>query len=988
MCRPGGEPAGTENTSTGTRAALWPALDGGLGKARVVGCISDSFGYGSAPAPCWRGAWILYPGRVMPAFDHLRMLDAFSRQDTRTRTAVLARLGAMDPPQGARDLAEPEAIRRRLAGLPEADLRWLSEWATVDPVVFSESVPPDLRDRALAQGVCLAIAAPSAAEDAAEEEEDFGEGAGPVWTVLPFEVRAVLCTGRGMAQADLALLLLSRDEEELLELAELHSVAEPEALDRWDLVLAIAGALLQDEALRDLLDSLQPASRTLLQWLHGHGRPIPEAVLHARADRLLSRDAEPAQAAERVLLRVGLLHRLPGEGSTLLALPSDVRRSLTLLLDEQLTSEVKACWQDLRNAALPAFRDVVPRGVGGDPLRAARMRLLRTLVYEPLARHPLDDVLEMLRIVDPENGVPGEYASLHLDVSSPDAFARQALRTWLGQAVDPFTSALMGAFGADVDAMADYVHGEGEATAADPDREIDRERWLELVLHVRAHLLCGLSLLPAGHWFPIPVLARWLTTTYRLVHLRAETEGGWGPRAPGDALPLNPMDLESDTDDAVAGALRTVLRGLLEPIGAVLVDRSGRLLMTQSEALRVFRDGDPGFHLLWEAAEATTGDDLDLWLPLPNDPGARTSGVADVRWVDDTGLVLDADAHLHDLLRLAQWTAPEHDGTELVFRFDATHVARGEESGADAEDFLLWLRVRTGHPVPTRVRALFSMSSAVADGTEPAVDAAVVGRVSTLLHKLQSWGDTPSLTLMEELRGWGPRIVRQLLAEVDRSIRQRRFRRTDLPHILLLLGELGDPRACPALLRALAFAEDELVEGIAAMACARIGGPAMQGLIALLNNPAAGSDKQLAAAATLSSLAVLHPEYTEAVVQAISRFLSSDELEADVLTIAGVHLAETGHPDVESILFQLREQGLWVEELMQFDEAIWVASISPAVWGHPIYAAPLALIFPTSSESRHLTEEAGIDELLRGSGVQSDAILGDLSGPTWKRRRP
>lgn len=920
------------------------------------------------------------------------MLDAFSRQDTRTRTAVLARLDAMDPPQGARDLADPEAIRCRLRALPDGDRHWLSEWATADPLVFSESLPPDIRDRALAQGVCLAVPAVEG-EQAAEAEADADavgeEGAdGGVWAVLPFEVRAVLCTGRGMAHADLALLLLSRDEEELHELAQLHSVPEPEELDRWDLALAIARALLQEDALRDLVDSLQPASRALLQWLHGHGRPVSEAVLHARADRLLARDAEPAQAAERVLLRVGLLHRLPGEGSTLLALPSDVRRSLTLLLDEQLTGEVKSAWHDLRNAALPAFRDVVPRGVGGDPLQAARTRLLQTLVHEPSVRRPLDDVLEMLRVVDPANGVPGEFASLHLDVSSPDAFARQALRTWLSQAVDPFTAALLGAFGADVEAMAHYVHDPDGIAPDDPDREVDRERWLELVLHVRAHLLCGLSLLPPGHWFPIPSLARWMASTYRLVHLRSETDGGWGPRAPGDAVPLNPLDLEDDTDEAVAGALRTLLRGLLEPLGAVLVDRSGRLVMTQSEALRVFRDGDPGFHLLWEAAEATTGDDLDLWLPLPNDPGPRISGVAGMRWVDDTTLTLDGDAHLYDLLRLAQWAAPEHDGAELVFRFRPDHVARGEESGADAEDFLLWLRVRTAHPVPPAVRALFSMSSAVADGTEPAVDAAVVGRVSTLLHKLQSWGDAPSLTLMEELRGWGPRIVRQLLAEVDRSIRQRRFRRTDLPHVLLLLGELGDPRACPALLRALAFAEDEIIEGVAAMACARIGGPALQGLVALLNNAGAGSDKQLAAAATLSSLAVLHPEYTETVVQAIARFLGNDEIEADVLTIAGVHLAETGHPDVESILFQLREQGLWIEELMQFDEAIWVASISPAVWGHPIYAAPLALIFPTSSESRHLTEEAGIDELLQGSGLQSDAILGDLSGPTWKRRRP
>ncbi|TVQ95861.1 MAG: hypothetical protein EA398_16870 [Deltaproteobacteria bacterium] len=909
----------------------------------------------------------------MPAFAHVRLLDAFSRLEERSRHRLLARLSTGELAQGVGELSTEAGISLRVGLLTEEDRRSLADLSVVAPEMLAGMLEPGIRGRL--EGLGLLFSWPAAGGDGGESEE----------VVLPFEVRMAqwgLCPAE---DADLAMLLSAREEEELHELALLHDVEGVEEGDRAGLALAVAAAVLEEDALRGLWDSLQPSSRRLLQWMLGQGTPVTEASLRARVERRGGVDGEGVPAAERVLLRLGLVHRLEAGGGVQFVLPQDVRWSLTLLLDEVLAEEAAERWQDVRGSALPSFRDVFPRGAGGDPLHAARARLVQGLVYGPGPERPIDGVLSVLGVLDAEGSSPGELASLHLDVSGPDAMARHAMRTWLSVLNDPWTSGLLGAFGGDAPAMA-VALAPGKAGEADP-LESDRQRWSELLVQLRGHLLFALSVLPGGHWFRVDLVARWMTSMYALVLHRTDAMAVWGPGVPVDALPLSVADMESDTDGAVAGALRALFAELFAPLGVLTLDASGGLFLVNGEALRSFRDGDPGFDVLWGMAEAYLGDDLDLWLPLPNDPGVRVSGVASLRWVSETVLAVEDAVHLHDLLRLAQWSAPMQDGAGLLFVFDAQHVARGEESGGDAEDFLLWLRVRTGQALPAPMRALFSMSSAQADGTEPAVAAAVAARVEALYDRLRSWGDSPSLAVMEELRSWGPAVVRQLLPRVEGWVKRRRFERTELPHVLLLLGELGDARACPVLLRTLAYAEDEGLEGVAAMACARIGLPALQGLVALLSNGTAGMEKQLAAAATLCSVAVLHPSLSEAVFDAVSRFLEGEEVESDVVTIAGVHLAETGHPDVEALLYQLREQGVWMEELMPFDEAVWVAGISPGVWGHPFYAAPLALIFPTSSESRHLTEEAGIDELLRDSGLARDTILGSLTGPAWKRRR-
>ena len=106
------------------------------------------------------------------------------------------------------------------------------------------------------------------------------------------------------------------------------------------------------------------------------------------------------------------------------------------------------------------------------------------------------------------------------------------------------------------------------------------------------------------------------------------------------------------------------------------------------------------------------------------------------------------------------------------------------------------------------------------------------------------------------------------------------------------------------------------------------------------------------------------------------------------MTLLGINIAETGHPDGDDVLYALRDEGDWVEELMPFDEALWIASLSPAIWGHPFFAAPLAHLYPTASEGARISERAGVGDLATESGLSEESLLGRTShAPRRKKQR-
>jgi hypothetical protein len=165
------------------------------------------------------------------------------------------------------------------------------------------------------------------------------------------------------------------------------------------------------------------------------------------------------------------------------------------------------------------------------------------------------------------------------------------------------------------------------------------------------------------------------------------------------------------------------------------------------------------------------------------------------------------------------------------------------------------------------------------------------------------------------------------------------------------------------------------MEGICAMALARIGGAAADPLVSTLENPTADPDLRMVCAGALSAMAVLHPTLNPSIASRFETVIQSLE-EPDLATIVAISLAETGSPHTEPLLYALRDQGLWVEEMMPFDEILWISSLSPAVWGHPFFAAPIAHLYPTESESARMRAAAGVDELLAASGVNEESLLG------------
>ena len=650
-----------------------------------------------------------------------------------------------------------------------------------------------------------------------------------------------------------------------------------------------------------------------------------------------------------VLQRIGLVQAHDLAGDALLSVPVDVREAVRPIVESQMSEACREWYAAMRDHAVPAFRDQFPIGVGGAVREAALYRVLRALLGESSGADGFDRLLTVLRIIDPQDGV-GELASVHLDVVTDDAFARQAIRSWLGSLDDDFTRLVLEPFEGDPTTVADWIleQEQREDDAFDPLS--DREAWTTLLVQLRAQLIMAMSLLPAGHWFRLDDLTRWFCAVYRRIIWHYGAFASYGDNFPRHALPMPGVDLQPTTIPAVQEALFRLVAEFLMPIGALKLDATGTLFLVNPEALRVFRDGDEGFDLLWAEAEDYAGDDIDLWLPLPTDPGCRVHGVAWLMWANDEQLVPMPPCHTHDLVRLTSWATPSHDGVGVTFRFDAESVARGIDAGNDPEEFLLWVRARSGRPMPGTLRALFPVSSSSADDDEAWYQGAA-HRVVELVEQLESWHAHPPGTLLEELRSWGDIAAHVLIPRVEEWSAAESWDHPALRHACVLLGDIGAAEAADTLTDVVIQSPNELLEAAAAMAAARVGAPAMDALVGLLEDTSADPEKRIVAAGTLSSLAVLHPPQCVRAVLAMKRALPTFE-QADLVTLLGINIAETGHPDGDDVLYALRDEGDWVEELMPFDEALWIASLSPAIWGHPFFAAPLAHLYPTASGGR------------------------------------
>ena len=799
------------------------------------------------------------------------------------------------------------------------------------------------------------------------------EGLDDAW-IVPLEVRAALLDEDGIAEADLALLLLQLGDEELDGLAQLHDVSDEDIEDGMELAVRIAEQLLDSSRLQEIHASLQPASASLLLWLFQHDAPVPRAAVEERATQF----EEGRGAGERVLVRLGLVHEVELAGTQMLMIPRDLRYELAPLLSDHFNQQCSAAWMLLKQDGVPSFRDVFPRGYGGNSVVSARYRLARALYLGPDEHDPMDLLLAEFFVYDPDTLQSGELAAYHLDVSGPDAFARNVLRIWSSSLEDIYTRRMIAAFGGDAGRICAWLRAR--LTPGD-EPSFEYQVWTEALTQLRSQLLMALSVLPPGHWYPVERLAQLLVALYRRTIWQYGRFHLFADDFPRDALPDGTQDLTPARGDDILAMCSWLLGNLFEPLGATQPDGSGQLFMVNTEAFRTVRDRDGGFDAVWDAAEAVLNEDADLWLPMPVDVGVRSGGLAPLRW-DDDDLLLPLDAHVHDLNRLAQWAQPVMEGQELRLLFDA-ETLREDAAANELEELLLWLRARTGAELPSGFRSLVPLVTCTADGSPEQVHQAARARAAAALETVETWAETPALSVMEDLRSWGTAAGEVVLERLGALLAEGDRRDPVLRHLAVLCGELCLVDAVPDLTRLLIEASDESLEGAAAMALARIGEPSMRGLVRLVQHAPADINKRLAAHATLSSLAVLHPHLATRVIAEMRRFLRDEEIGEEATTIAAVHLAETGHPEAEQQVLQIKEQGRWLDEVVPFDEVMWLIGFAPSVWGHPMYANPIAQVFPNGWESDELVRIAGIDELMAESGVDRDEVLGDAR--RWKR---
>lgn len=864
-----------------------------------------------------------------------------------------------------RQLADAEAIARRVAELNEEQYDLLWDVCYESGLIFETTDPAyeQLLEDLFRRGLILPHA-----------------GDIPSSWFAPLEVRIAVADPDDLSDADLALLLSYYDADERAELASSHQISLDDAADELAQVERIAAGILNSEHLSQLLASLDPESVTLLLWLIQHDGPVAEpTALNWIADDDLH-EQPLTNSALTVLSRLGLLQDLDQPELRLLLVPSDLRMQLVPLLTDGFDREAAAAWVALRDGALPSFRDAFPRGMAGSPLVMARYRLLRSISEGPELHATADRMLHEFFLYDPHRQTAGELASFHLDVESPDAFARHILRVWTTSMDDSFTRALISAFDGDAQTIAHWLNNR---VVAPEDEAFERQLWLELLVHLRGLLLMCLGCLSAGVWYSLDDLQALMLAIYRRTLWQYGRFRLFTQDFPHEALPVGTEELDESHREALGDFFEDLFEFLLEPIGAAQRDPSGELFLINSEAFRVSRESDHGFDGIWEAAEAVMNEDADLWLPAPGVVGLSRKAPPVLTWHDDGSVSLPVLAHISDLVRLAEWGTVRWEGEHFHFHFTEEDFAL-EDGEEPPEAFLVWLVIRSASELPNTFRALIPASNVKADLPPAQVEAEARAYVTQLYNALDAWAETPSLALMEELRAWGDVSALVLSEKLAERVLADDIDSPALRHCALILSELGVTSALADMFTIFLRTDDERQEGAIGMAIARLGSTALAPLTTLIFRSTLGVEKRLASVGVLSALAVLHPHLSNRVFQELRRLVRDEEIGDDVATIVCAHVAETGHPQAEALARELRDQGRWFEETLPFDDALWTVATSPSIWGHPIYAGPLAQIFPNAWESEEVLRAAGIDEVMRDAKVERASVLGRIGG--WRRR--
>jgi hypothetical protein len=867
----------------------------------------------------------------MKRIPFLRVADVLANAQPESQQALRRNFGGgkIDDADLRILLGDPEHIARRASSLSEeARARLLfvraTGFAPYDTAGPNGKVDTDLIELGL-----LAV----------HSDETISE------VVVPVEVNVALFDHSNELESPLVAWLGQLENDELRELAVRHGIELRGHDDDIEIAAELAAAILDTDRLEHLLESLEADSRDLLLWL-----------VDLPAARRFANSAFPGRkpntpAPDRVLLRLGLLFVSDVEANRVVV-PIDLAEILFEVRDLALSNRAFASFEDLRATGSPAFVDQWPRGAGGNPLVTMRYRLLRAMRFGLDPDSAADRVLALLRIWDVENNDVGANASFHLDVASPEAFARLAIRNWLMSIDDDATRWIVGAFGGDSARIADHLFAttRDPGVGSAPEADEPETNWANFVYDLRAHLFLALSVMQPGHWISLDALAAWYVDVYnRLVWLHGR-HWMYPAEFPIDALPRHPSTFAQPPDAEVQEALRMVCELLLVPIGAVHINAAGTHLLTNVHAMRVNRGDDPEFDDLWFDAQGYLADDIDLWQPLPTDAGVRVCGLAELRWVGDHSISIPLDAHCCDLIELGAFADVAHDGDAFLFTFNTQSVQRGLSREADDERFLVWLASRTGRTLPVAIRTLFGRRGTQAIG-RPAELARIAAKwVDETIGELARFGAWPPRSLLEELRAWGTVGADRITHAVGEIVNRRRWNAPELPVLCVVLGEIGDDRALPVLLRCVGFSDEPSVEAAAAMAIARIGPRASDGLSALVTNEGAEFDKRLAAAGALSAMAVLHPETCGWVVEVIARLYDQGEPEPDIATIAALYIADTGHPRFDEDANRLMEQGLWDNTISYFDEAVNISRNAPSVWGHPVWALPITQIFPPDDE--------------------------------------
>jgi len=800
--------------------------------------------------------------------------------------------------------------------------------------------------------------------------------------VAPLEVRTALASIEDLSDADLALQLYFYDDDALQGLANSHHLELARDIPRDERVEATAQGLLDPEHLEPLLASLAPAAVRLLLWIIQHDGPVAQNHILTWVLERSETDSSISPATLSVLERLGLIQPHRSDGLAFWVIASDLRAALLPLLTAGFNEPAAAAWTALRDSGQPSFRDSFPRGAAGSPLRYARFRLMRSVHEGMNPNAKFDQLLREFFVFDDQHQSAGALSSYQLDVQTPDAFARHLLRVWTGSLDDRFTRALIGAFEGDVQAISQwFIQNPPEAN--EEHESFERQLWLELLVQLRGLLLMTLGCLSPGVWYSMDHLTEYFTAIYRRTVWQYGRYRLFNPDFPHHALPVGTEELQLSHSQATRHALDLLFSDLLELIGAAERDASGQLFIVNTEAFRVFRESDQHFDGLWEAAEVILNDDIDLWLPLPNELGPTPIAGPILKWNEDGSLSIDANAPLSDLIRLAEWGRPHWEGGVFRFTFQAQSFLEDAEP-SDIEELLLWLVVRAECSLPDIFRSIVPLSYSEADAPYELVRARAGGYVASLLHALEAWGESPSLAIMEELRSWGVALSDTLVSYVNDVVDQKRYDDTLLRHAAILLGELRNDEASIALIKAFTHCTDDRQEGALGMTLARIGPPVFNALQHMLHDHMLDTEKRLSTAGVLTSMGVLFPHLKHTIFQHFRLLIRDEETRDDVATILAIYAADLGHLETDNVIRALHNEGRWVDDVMPFEDALWTSAISPCNWGHPIYAGPLAQIFPNVWESEEVVRAAGIDEVMRGTSVDQATVLGRTG--SWRRR--